>query len=933
MAYTDAYNVRFSDDRTVLEKAPLTINDEYTIPPGVEIVGENAFNACKELKKISIPQSVKKIEEGAFGSCKISEIFYSGTLEDWLNLDWRALIESSYDLFINNILLTFAVIPVSITKIRSNCFYYCKSLVGVQFHSGIKEIEASAFNKSGLKGNLVLPEGLEIIKQFAFFNCLGLTDVTIPKTLTTCFYGAFSCCYNLNDIKVPQENRFFGAANGLLYTKKDGCLHAIARNKYSSSPLTLPIWIKKIASETFCLANLPQMGVVLDHEIDIVKDAFRKAEGKVMVPPNLKHYYMNSGIPKNIINDLFTTNGAFNNNQNRLSAIADNPFRVLGVYADSSQREINSNATKIKRYLEIGRQVNFDIDLNNSLPPVKRTNEAVDRALSQINQPKDRLQYAMFWLLKPKTQGDEEAYKALVNGDFLGARSRLNVQTSAQVFANAHWLSQILYSINNISKEVRLWLNFHFGIAGSGIGVAPYDEFARMICGDNYSITKEEFIRLFIDGLLKDIKPIYLWILVKSFNGHDYAKQYLFDKAIGDPIKRINAEILKARNVSAKDSTASYKAAVKLKDATSDDVQIIKDFVDITDAKRVLVSDGLATQILQSSINQYNSASNVRLVARETLALMKYSMSIAEGAEVIKRCEQNINTVKKVVDTLPPNEVMVEAVVLHRMCDDYYQKPKTISNALVLLKTCAPYIVKVKNIYECETQQDKKDKIFEYLMTISTDIVSIGLNFIIDEVNNAIATGSPNVHALHDQAWEVIKVMDQLPIDPVFDVERYTPNRDTFAKYLFGSLKYMDNKRARDYQTVDFRTEKETWRECVSNNWYKDYIRKFPNGIHFLEAKQRQIVAEKEKAEQDRKNEELRKQREIESRLKEAALRRDAIATKKVEKENNILNWVIGISIILSIMNLLYLFWGWTAVLIVPFVIIIIFVLYGLTCS
>lgn len=922
MAYTDANNVRFSDDRKVLEKAPSTIGSEYTIPNGVDTVGKNAFNTCEDLKKITIPQSVKKVENGAFNGCKIEEIYYDGTLEEWFNLDWKALIESPYKLFVNHILLTYAVIPLAITKIRPNCFYYCTSLTGVQFHDRVEVIDESAFNKSGIKGNLVLPNGLQKIKQYAFFNCLGLTEVTMPKTLIDCYYGAFSCCYNLKEIKVSPENNFIGATNGLLYTKKDGCLRAIVRNKYSSSPLTLPIWIKKIARDTFCFGNLPQKGVVLNHEVEIINDAFRKAVGKVMVLPSLKHYYINSDIPKNILSDLFTTNGAFNNTQNRLTVISDNPFRVLGVYADSSQREINSNATKIKRYLEIGRQVSFDIDLNNSLPPVKRTNEAVDRALSQINQPKDRLQHAMFWLLKPKTQGDEEAYKSLFNGDFLGARSHLNVQTSAQVSVNAFCLSQILYGINNISEEIRLWLNYRLGIAGTGISRAPYDEFTKLVCGDNYSIDKEEFERLFLDELLKDIKPLYLWILVKSFRGHDYAKQYLYDRAIGEPIKRINAEILKAKNVNAKDSAASYKAAMKLKGTTNDDILIVKDFVDETDAKRALVSDGLATQILQSSINYYNSASNVQLVARNTLSLMEYSKSIAEGKNVIKRCEDNIKTVKEVVDSLPPNEVMNEAVILDRMCDDYYQKPKTVSNALTFLKACEPYIVKVKNIRESESLQDKKDKIFKYLMRVSTDIVAICLNNLIEEVNEAIAKNSSNVSTLHDQAWKSIRIMDQLPIDPVFDKERYTPNREILAKSHFGNLSFMGNRKYHDYTTVDFRTEKETWDECVSKKWYKDYIQKYPNGIHVLEAKQKQIIAEKEKAEREKKNEEQRRQREIENRLKKEAERREAIEKGKVEKENSTLNWVIGISIFLSIMNVVYMLFGWSGVGIVLFIIV-----------
>ena len=914
MAFTDAANVRFSNDRRVLEKAPATIGAEYVVPNGVERIGKNAFSNCENLNKIILPQSLKEVEFGAFDDCNIREIYFGGTLEEWLNLDWMAFVQSPYDLYVNNMLLTYALIPSTISQIRPNCFYYCRSLKEVRFHNHIDTIGRNAFNKSGLKGNLVLPDGLKEIKQYAFY-CCGIRDVTIPKTVTACYYGAFSCCYELNDIHVSQENKYLGATNGLLYTKGDGCLRAIVKNKYASSPLTLPVWIKRIASDTFSYSSLPASGVILDHEIEIIDGAFKRADGEVMVPPNLKHFYINSGIPKNLINDVFTPDGAFNNSKNELTVITENPFRTLGVYADSSQREINSNATKINRYLEIGRQVSFDIDLNNSLPELKRTKESVEKALSQINQPKDKLQYAMFWLLKPKSQGDEKAYEMLFHGDILGARGHASQQSSAQVGVNAYCLSQVLFQIRNIGEAVKFWLDSRCA-SGNDIwtSTTSYKEFTRMVCGENFRITEEEFVRIFLNGLLKDIKPIYLWTLVKSFNGHDYAKEYLFGKAIGEPINRINAEILKAQKAGADDSDASHKSALKLKESTARDIQTVKDFVEENNATRALVSDGLATQILQCSIDYYNNAPNVQLVAREVLSLMEYSRAIAEGGEVIKRCDENIKTVKKVVDALPPSEIMNEAIVLDRMCNDYDHGPKTVANALTFLQTCKPYIINIKEARERETQQAKKDKISDYLMDASTDIVAICLRNIIAEINEAIEKKPASVDALGDQAWRAVTAMDQLPIDPVFNKERYMPNRETLAKSHFASLVFMDEMKIRDYQTVDFRTENETWNECVSKKWYTAYIEKYPNGIHILEARQKQVIAEKnmeerkrierkKRKEQEKKDEEARRQREIANNLRHEAERREEI-------ENTILNWAIGILAFLLIMNVCYMFQG-----------------------
>ena len=43
--------------------------------------------------------------------------------------------------------------------------------------------------------------------------------------------------------------------------------------------------------------------------------------------------------------------------------ILNNPFRVLGVYANSSYREIVASISKATKFLEVGKQVDYPLDL------------------------------------------------------------------------------------------------------------------------------------------------------------------------------------------------------------------------------------------------------------------------------------------------------------------------------------------------------------------------------------------------------------------------------------------------------------------------------------------------------------------------------------------------------------------------------------------
>lgn len=83
-----------------------------------------------------------------------------------------------------------------------------------------------------------------------------------------------------------------------------------------------------------------------------------------------------------------------------LSLISENPFRTLGVYSNSSPAEIVANCDDMEAYLSIGQSIQFDLDLNNLLPKLNRTEQSVQQAKTQINLPKDKLKHALFWFVK-----------------------------------------------------------------------------------------------------------------------------------------------------------------------------------------------------------------------------------------------------------------------------------------------------------------------------------------------------------------------------------------------------------------------------------------------------------------------------------------------------------------------------------------------------
>jgi hypothetical protein len=102
----------------------------------------------------------------------------------------------------------------------------------------------------------------------------------------------------------------------------------------------------------------------------------------------------------------------------KVSLIEDNPLRVLGVYANSSLREIEQNKAQLRAFARVGQEVQLPLWLNGlsllaPLPAV--TEELLAQAQAQLSLQGDRDRYARFWFERDcgHAQEDDEAITLL----------------------------------------------------------------------------------------------------------------------------------------------------------------------------------------------------------------------------------------------------------------------------------------------------------------------------------------------------------------------------------------------------------------------------------------------------------------------------------------------------------------------------------------
>ncbi len=117
-------------------------------------------------------------------------------------------------------------VKYAVTDIGYRAFYDCTGLTSVTIPNSVKNID-----------------------YLAFQNCVSLTSVTIPNSVTNIGGTAFADCQKLTEIKVDGDNSTYTSENGVLLSKGRDILICCPIGK--TGPYTIPESVKNIGNYAF----------------------------------------------------------------------------------------------------------------------------------------------------------------------------------------------------------------------------------------------------------------------------------------------------------------------------------------------------------------------------------------------------------------------------------------------------------------------------------------------------------------------------------------------------------------------------------------------------------------------------------------------------------------------------------------------------------
>lgn len=191
--YMGILNNNYSGDVTIPESVCYN-NEVYS----VTCISDNAFSDCSNLTSITIPNTITSIGYGSFYGCDSLSAVYIKDIVAWLNISFTNEgsnpLSRAQHLYINGKEITELVIPDSVTTIGDYAFESWSELKSVTLGKSVTHIGKFAFALCYGLETISLNDALISIGDQAFFECNALTNITIPNSVESIGIWAFSGC-------------------------------------------------------------------------------------------------------------------------------------------------------------------------------------------------------------------------------------------------------------------------------------------------------------------------------------------------------------------------------------------------------------------------------------------------------------------------------------------------------------------------------------------------------------------------------------------------------------------------------------------------------------------------------------------------------------------------------------------------------------------
>ncbi|MDT7523455.1 hypothetical protein RAE21_13750 [Rhodoferax sp. TBRC 17198] len=409
-----------------------------------------------------------------------------------------------------------------------------------------------------------------------------------------------------------------------------------------------------------------------------------------------------------------------------MELVLNNPFRVLGLPATASTRDITKRISDLETFAELGKAKTYPHDFPG-LGALDRSIEAIKDAARKIEQTEGRLFHSFFWF-RAGDSVDELALESLAAGNVDEAVELWDKQLGKKGTKKYTWrlnrgvLRLVRANGGTLDKD-------EMDEALEDLGFVIDDDLDESIqdvlSGNESGLDRESLWRRVVDEVVGLVQSSAgtpygnnaLKIVESFWSFPSEARDYVSSKIVNPLIEEVKDAIKVSEELRADEDLEALKAKNQLGKVE----KIIKDLKEVLgeeDIRFQTIANAYADEVCACAVKALNKFKDPKLA----MSLIQWADSLPSFSRVKSRIEENLEIIQGWVEEDEEDELFGELV--KKLKVDVY----TMTQASNMLEDMKRELTKIK------AKVGSTDKRY---ITISSACAHRILGFLIDTVNEA----------------------------------------------------------------------------------------------------------------------------------------------------------------------------------------------------
>lgn len=409
-----------------------------------------------------------------------------------------------------------------------------------------------------------------------------------------------------------------------------------------------------------------------------------------------------------------------------MELVLNNPFRVLGLPATASTRDITKRISDLETFAELGKAKTYPHDFPG-LGALDRSLEAIKDAARKIEQAEGRLFHSFFWF-RAGDSVDELALDSLAAGNVDEAVELWDKQLGKKGTKKYTWrlnrgvLRLVRANGGTLDKDE---MDEALEDLGFVIDDDLDDSIQDVLSGNEAGLDRESLWRRVVDEIVGLVQSSAgtpygknaLKIVESFWSFPSEARDYVSSKIVNPLIEEVKDAIKVSEELRADEDLEALKAKNQLGKVE----KIIKDLEEVLgeeDIRFQTIANAYADEVCACAVKALNKFKDPKLA----MSLIQWADSLPSFSRVKSRIEENLEIIQGWVEEDEEDELFGELV--KKLKVDVY----TMTQASNMLEDMKRELAKIK------AKVGSTDKRY---ITISSACAHRILGFLIDTVNDA----------------------------------------------------------------------------------------------------------------------------------------------------------------------------------------------------